>query len=162
MEKQVIKEDRHLIKGIKLRAIQPLAEGIGIKAVEITKKLAKDVKLLFMMHIGEPREPIANDIMDNFTQNAVKLMEKGDIIGHIMTWEAEGLILADGTIYPEIWEAQLMGIILNFCHGFRSFSSTVARQALQQGLIPTVISSDLAVQSTLAGQSLMVTMSKIP
>lgn len=157
---QVVEENRDLIKGIKLRAVQPLAEGIGIKAVEMAKKLATDLKLPFMMHIGEPRERVANDIMDDFTRAAVKLMEKGDILSHFMTWEPGGLILPDGTVYPEIWEAQKRGVILDSCHGFWHFSFTVARHALQQGLLPTVISTDFGVPPIRVVQSLIVTMSK--
>jgi dihydroorotase len=160
LSKQVVEENRDIIKGIKLRAVQSVAEGIGIKAIEIAKKLATDLKLPLMMHIGEPRERVANDIMDDFTRTAVKLMEKGDILSHIMTWEAGGLILPDGMAYPEIWEAQRRGVILDSCHGFWHFSFIVARHALQLGLLPTVISTDLAVPPMPAVQSLMVTMSK--
>ena len=159
--KRVVEENRDLIKGIKLRAVQPLAEGIGIKAVEIAKKLAADVKLPFMMHIGETRDRVAKEVMDDFTRAAVKLMEKGDILSHFMTWEAGGLILPDGTVYPEILEAQKRNVILDSCHGFNHFSFTVARYALQQGLLPTVISTDFAVPPhKRVVQSLIVIMSK--
>jgi len=158
--KQVVEENRDLIKGIKLRAIQPLAESVGIRAVEIGKKLATDLKLPFMMHIGWPRERVANDLMDDFTRAAVKLMEKGDILSHFMTSEAGGLILPNGNVFPEMWEAQKRGVIFDSCHGRRHFSFTVARHALQQGLLPTVISTDLATRSMPFVQSLMVTMSK--
>ncbi len=158
--KQVVEENRDIIKGIKLRAVQTLAEGIGIKAVKIAKKLATDLKLPFMLHIGEPRDRVANEMMDDFTRAAVELMEKGDILSHFMTWEAGGLILPDGTVYPEMWEVQKRGIILDSCHGSNHFSFTVVRHALQQGLLPTVISTDFGVPPMRVVQSLIVTMSK--
>lgn len=158
--KQVIEENRDLIKGIKLRATQALAEGIGIKAVEIAKKLATEFRLPLMMHIGCRRTRVASEIMDDFTRAAVKLMERGDILSHFMTWEAGGLILPDGTAYPEIWEAQKRGVMLDSCHGTSHFSFTIAKHAMQQGLLPTVISTDLASPSIPVVQSLMVTMSK--
>ena len=158
LTKQVVEENRDLIKGIKIRVIQSLTEGIGIKAVEIAKKLATDLKLPLMMHIGEgSRERVAHDIMDDFTRAAVKLMEKGDILSHYMTPFPGGLILPDGTVYPELWEAQKNGVILDPCPGINNCSFTIAKQALRQGLLPNVISSDLAMPP---GQSLLVIMSE--
>ena len=158
--KQVVEENRDLIKGIKVRATQSLADNIGIKAVEIAKKLATDLRLPFMLHIGETRDRVSNDTMDDFTRAAVKLMEKGDILSHFMTWEPGGLILPDGTVYPEMREAQERGVVLDSCHGFSHFSFTVVRHALQQGLLPTVISTDLTMRAMPVVQSLIITMSK--
>ncbi|MEK7353070.1 MAG: hypothetical protein AABZ77_01005, partial [Chloroflexota bacterium] len=158
--RQVADANRDIVKGIKLRAIQPLAEGPGIKAVEIAKKLASDLKMPLMLHIGESRNRVANDIMDDFSRAAVRLMEKGDILSHFMTWEAGGMFLPNGEVYPELRQARDRGVILDSCHGMSHFSFKVARQALQQGFLPTVISTDLGVRNMTIVQSLVVTMSK--
>ncbi len=158
--KAVIEENRDLIRGIKLRAMQFLVNGIGIKAIEIAKKLSTDLRLPFVMHIGDMRERVTDEIMDDFTRAAVKLMEKGDILTHLMAWSAGGLILPDGTVYPELLEAQKRGVILDACHGFSNFSLAVARQAFQKGILPDIISTDLTIPSLRVAQSLAVTMSK--
>ncbi len=158
--KQVVEENRDLIKGIKLRVLKSLSGGIGIKAVEVAKKLATDLKLPLVIHIGEPRDRSSSKTLDDFSREAVKLMEKGDILSHFMTWEAGGLILPDGTIYPELWEAQKRGVVLDPCHGFNHLSLKIARYAIQQGLIPTVISTDMTARAKKVVQSLIVTMSK--
>jgi dihydroorotase len=157
--KRVIEENRDIIKGIKLRAISSVAKGIGIKAVEMAKKLALDVKLPLVVHIGEGSR-VPNDPLDSFSRALVKLMEKGDVLTHYLSSYAGGLILPDGTIYTELWEAQKRGVILDACHGFSHFSFPLAQYAIQQGLLPTVISTDLSPVSLNSVQSLMVTMSK--
>jgi dihydroorotase len=160
MTRQVIEENLDVIKGIKLRALSPLAKCMGIRAIEIAKKLSTTVKLPLMLHIGEPRDRLNKDFMDNFTREAVRLMEKGDILSHFMTWGAGGLILSDGTVYPELLEAKKRGVLLDSCHGSSSFSFSIASHAIRQGLLPTVISTDLGRMSLSSVQSLLITMSK--
>ena len=157
---EVIEANRDLIRGVKVRAIQALADGVGIKGVEMTKKLARDVHMPLMIHIGDPRERMEKDPMDDFSRQAVSLLEKGDILSHYMTWEPGGLILRDGTIYPELEKAKQRGVVLDSCHGLWHFSFTIARHALAQGFKPDVISTDISVPNLLVTQSLPVTMSK--
>jgi dihydroorotase len=156
----VAQDNRDVIRGIKIRLTEPLASGIGIKAVEKAKKLAVELGLPLVFHIGEPRDRVAGEIMDDFTRASVRLLDKGDVISHFMTWEAGGLILPDGTVYPELLEARKRGVILDSCHGFNHFSLSVARAALEQGILPTVISTDMTTGSVSTVQSLVVTMSK--
>ena len=157
---QVIEANLDIIKGVKIRAIQSLADGLGIKAIEIAKKLASDVNLPLMMHVGETRSRIPNDRMDDFSRAAVSLLEEGDILSHYLTWEPGGMILKDGTVYPELEAAQNRGVVLDSCHGLNHFSFTIARHAIAKGLIPDVISSDLCSIALPAAQSLAVVMSK--
>ena len=158
--KEVIEANRDKIRGVKVRAIQALAEGVGIKGVEMAKKLAHDVHMPLMIHIGDPRERMEKDPMDDFSRQAVSLLEKGDILSHYMTWEPGGLILRDGSIYPELGEARQRGVVLDSCHGLWHFSFTIARHALARGFKPDVISTDMSVPNLLVTQSLPVTMSK--
>lgn len=158
--KSVVEDNRDLIKGIKIRAVESLARGLGIKAIEIAKRLTSELSLPLLMHIGESRDRVANETIDDFTRAAIKLMEKGDILSHFMTWEAGGFVLPDGRIYPELFDAQKRGVVLDCCHGFNHFSFTVVRRLLGQGLLPTVISTDLAAPGVAVIQSLVVTMSK--
>lgn len=157
---QVIEANLDIVKGVKIRAIQSLADGLGIKAIEIAKKIASDINLPLMMHVGETRSRIPNDRMDDFSRAAVSLLEEGDILSHYLTWEPGGMILKDGTVYPELEAAQNRGVVLDSCHGLNHFSFTIARHAIARGLIPDVISSDLCSIALPAAQSLAVVMSK--
>jgi len=158
--KEVIEANRDIIKGVKIRAVQSLADGMGLRAIEIAKKLSTDVGLPLMMHIGNHRARIPGDRMDDFSRAAVSLLEQGDILSHYLTRESGGLILEDGVVYPELVAARERGVILDSCHGFSHFSFAIARHAIAQGLIPTVISTDLSPLSLETVQSLSVTMSK--
>ena len=156
----VVASNREVIRGIKLRCVQALEESMGIKAVKMAKKIATDHRLPLMIHIGETRKRTEDHKMDDFSRAAVSLMERGDILSHYLTWEPGGLILKDGTIYPELIEAQKRGVLLDSCHGLNHFSFAIARHALDMGMIPDVVSTDLATVSQPAAQSLVVAMSK--
>jgi dihydroorotase len=158
--RKVIEEHRDVIKGLKLRLLQPLARGMGIKVVESAKKFALEMRLPLVIHIGESRKRLPGDIIDDFNRSAVSLMDKGDVISHFMTWEAGGLILPDGTIYPELIEARKRGVILDACTGRTHLSFSIARHAIEQCFLPTVISTDTNASNISTVQSLLVTMSK--
>ncbi len=157
---EVIASNREIIRGIKLRCIQALEQSMGIKAVEMAKKIAADSRLPLMIHVGETRKRTDNLKMDEFSRAAAALLERGDILSHYLTWEPGGLILKDGTIYPELLAARKRGVVLDSCHGLNHFSFTIARHALNAGMIPDVVSTDLATTSLPAAQSLVVAMSK--
>jgi dihydroorotase len=158
--KTVIEANLDVIKGIKVRAVQSLADSMGLKAIEIAKKLADEVHLPLMLHIGETRDRTLNDKMDDFSRAAVSYLEKGDILSHYLTWEPGGMILKDGKVYPELDAARIRGVILDSCHGFNHFNFTIARIAIDMGLLPTVISTDMNLIALPAVQSLPVVMSK--
>lgn len=158
--RQVVEANRDVIKGIKIRVIEPLADGVGIKGVETAKRLAADFKLPLMMHIGEPRDRVVDDRMDLFSRQAVSLLDKGDILSHYLTWEPGGMILKDGTIYPELERARDRGVYLDACHGLWHFKFSIARLGLARGFKPSLISTDLTPLGLHVVQSLPVTMSK--
>ncbi len=160
LSRSVVESNRDLIRGIKVRAIQPLAEGLGLKGIEAAKKLARDVGLPLMVHIGQTRPRLEKDWMDDFSRSTVSLLEKGDILSHYLTWEPGGMILRDGTVYPELEAAQKRGVYLDCCHGLNHFSFPIARHALAKGFLPSIISTDMGVRGLPAVQSLAVLMSK--
>jgi dihydroorotase len=160
LSRRVVEANRGWIKGIKIRVIEPLAEGIGIQAVETAKKLADGLNLPLMMHIGEPRDRMEKDGMDDFSRQAVSLLDEGDILSHFLTWEPGGMILKDGTIYPELEKARGRGVYLDSCHGLWHFNFTTARLGLARGFKPSLISTDLSSVNTTVVQSLPVTLSK--
>ena len=158
--KQAVEAHGDIIKGIKVRCVQALAEGPGLRAIEGAKKLANDCGMPLMLHIGETRKRVPADKMDDFSRAAVALLEKGDILCHYLTWEPGGMILKDGTVYPELHAARKRGVFLDCCHGLNHFSLTIARHAVSLGLIPSIISTDMVSTVRSSAQSLTVVMSK--
>jgi len=155
-----IKSNLDLIKGVKVRAIQAAADSVGLKAIEIAKRVASDCNLPLMVHIGETRQRHENDIMDDFTCSLSSLMEKGDIISHYLTWEPGGMIRKDGYICREMRDMYERGVFFDSCHGLNHFSFEIARIALLEGYLPHLISTDMASMTLAPVQSLAVSMSK--
>jgi dihydroorotase len=158
--KEVVEANRSFIRGIKVRAIQAFADGLGMKGMEMAKRLADDLKIPLMVHIGETRRRVTKDPMDDFSRGTVSLLENGDILSHYLTWEPGGMILMDGTVYPELDSAKRRGVVLDACHGMNHFSFTIARHAIERALLPTVISTDMSITGFHVLQSLPVVMSK--
>jgi dihydroorotase len=154
------RENTNLIKGFKLRLIESFLETYGLRGVEEIKKVTLKTDLPLMVHIGQTRPRVANDKMDLFTRQAVDMLDRGDIISHFLTWEPGGLIKPDGEIYPELLSAQKRGVVLDASHGLNHFSLSVAKHAIANKIVPTVLSTDLCDIVIPSAQSLTVVMSK--
>jgi predicted amidohydrolase len=133
---------------------------MGIKAIEIAKNIAKKNSLPVMMHIGESRARKKNDKLDSFSRDAIKMLEENDILSHFLTWEAGGMIHKNGSIYQELIDAKNRGVALDSCHGLNHFSTSIAKVAIKNDILPTVISTDLTTLSIPFVQSLPIVMSK--
>jgi dihydroorotase len=101
------------------------------------------------------------DVMDDFTLKLLPLLDKGDVLSHVYTAQAGGVIQPDGTVPPELREALARGVIMDTAHGRPNLSFEIARQGLAHGIMPTTISTDLA-STNIHGPifSLLLTMSK--
>lgn len=156
-------ENRDIIKGIKLRAVNPLAEKLGLEAVKVAKKVAREAGISMMVHIGDQRyrNAVEMDEMDIFTLKLLPMLDRGDILSHVYTWQAGGVIQPDGTVPTELREAITRGVVMDTAHGRSNLSFEIARKGLAQGILPTTISTDLA-STNIHGPifSLLLTMSK--
>ncbi len=149
-----------VIKGIKFRAVMPVAADPGIEMAARAKKIAVAAGLPLMVHFGD-LTGAAPDIVEPFTREMVNLMDKGDIISHVYTGASGGLVRTDGSCIPELPRAIDRGVLLDTAHGRPNLSFQVARAAIEQGIMPDIISTDLAA-TNIDGPiySLTLTMSK--
>jgi dihydroorotase len=154
-----VEENRSIIKGLKLRALEPLSK-VQPDVVQMALDAAEELKLPLMVHIGDFRERIENDPLDAFTRRVVQRLRRGDIISHYMTWRLGGMVLPDGTVFPELQEARDRGVLLDCSHGKNNFSLKVAEVLLAMGLKPDIVTTDLSSVGAPYVQSLLVTMSK--
>jgi len=152
-----IEANQDLIKGVKLRLVGSVVASAGIEIVKMAKKVAGKFGLPIMVHIGD----VDKQVSPTLTREFLPLMEKGDILAHVFTAQMGGVLRADGTVLPELKEAMARGVILDTAHGRFNFSFKVARKAIDQGILPYTVSTDLTVPS-LTGPvyGLPVTMSK--
>ncbi len=96
-------------------------------------------------------------------------LRKGDIVTHIfhndfnrVAGRIDGMLDADGEIPSEYHSAKKRGILFDLGHGTASFSWSVARKALEEGIFPDIISTDLWLSNTASPVvDLPTTMSKM-
>jgi dihydroorotase len=157
--KATVEENRSIIKGLKLRLLEPLSK-VQPDVVQLALETAEELKLPLMVHIGDFRERTEGDPLDVFTRSVVRRLRKGDIISHFMTWRPGGMVLPNGTIFPELKEARDRGVLLDCSHGKNNFSLKVAEVLLAMDLKPDIITTDLSSIGSPYVQSLLVTMSK--
>lgn len=140
---KVIKANPGLIRGIKLRLMGNCVVEDGVRVFQKCKDLAQQFDFPVMVHFGDFTDKTPLDL----TQRILPLMEKGDIITHVYTARRGSLMQADGS-FPGLKEAAARGVILDVANGRFNFTYKVARKALEQGILPTTISTDVVLPST--------------
>ncbi|MBW2148606.1 MAG: amidohydrolase/deacetylase family metallohydrolase [Deltaproteobacteria bacterium] len=160
---KVIEENRDIIKGIKLRATGALVKNLGSETVKTAKGIASEVNLPLMIHLGiDPEENVPENVVNSFTREMLSLLDQGDILTHIYTWKKGGVIGRDGGLLPGLKEAIQRGVILDVAYAKTHFSIEITRIGLEQGVLPTTVSTDLtAMNINDSVYSLPVTMSKL-
>jgi len=120
-------------------------------AVEVAAALGKPV----MVHIGR------GERMHSSLAEILEMLRPGDLVTHCYHGHPGGIVDEEGRVRAEVWRARERGILYDVGHGGGSFTFAVARAALEQGLRPDIISSDLHTAS-IAGPvfDLPTTMSK--
>ncbi|MAO89611.1 MAG: hypothetical protein CL880_03615 [Dehalococcoidia bacterium] len=137
---RVVRENYPLTRGVKIRAIGPTTETLGVEIVKLAKQAAIDSKTRLMVHIGELYHQ-----GKTLTQELLPLLTRGDILTHTFTPNPGRIIDTQGKVLPEVFEAQERGITLDTAFGRYNFSFDIAKTALDQGLIPNTISTDMTI-----------------
>ncbi|PZC46789.1 MAG: dihydroorotase [Chloroflexi bacterium] len=137
---RVVRENFPLTRGIKIRAIGPTTETLGVEIVKLAKQAAIDSKTRLMVHIGELYHQ-----GKTLTQELLPLLTRGDILTHTFTPNPGKIIDAQGKVLSEVFEAQKKGVTLDTAFGRYNFSFDIAKMALDQGLIPNTISTDMTI-----------------
>ncbi len=142
---RVVQANRPLVQGIKLRAVGPAVPVLGIEMFNLAKRAARESGVRLMVHIGDR---FAGD-GPTLTQGLLPLMDEGDIITHLFSGNAGRILDGQGNVLPEVLEAQDRGVFFDTAHGRQNFSFDVARRALDQGVRPLSISTDLTIPGRL-------------
>ncbi len=137
---QVIEANREIILGVKARIDANTTRGVGIQPLELARKLADELDLPLMVHIGNGPPTI---------DEVAALLRPGDILTHCFTGGTMRILTDEGKLHPTIRALRERGLVLDLGHGAGSFDFSVAEALLAEGILPDVISSDihqLAVQ----------------
>ncbi len=131
---KVIEENKDIICGIKVRASGVIVGSWGITPVQIARKVAEIAKLPMMVHIGEP-PPTLNQIFD--------LLRPGDVVTHCFNGKNPGSISDSPQIFTNAKRLAEEGVFMDVGHGAASYNFEVAKEAIDNGLKPYSISTDL-------------------
>jgi dihydroorotase len=124
------------IKGMKLRfsdnVLEPYKLGIEVleKAVEFTGELG----LPLVIHVNNPGLDI---------DAIAGLLRKGDVYCHVYAGSRENILDSSGRLRKSVIAARERGVIFDAAAGRRNFLFEVARNAVEQGFPPDIISTDL-------------------
>ena len=131
-----VEQNRDVIRGIKVLASKRYIKGCWIHPVVAAKRLAFDLDLPLMVHVAEPPvylEELVNDILGS-----------GDIITHCFHGKVGNSVRSSPSRVIALYrQAVEKGILLDVAHGAASFSFESARVAIEQGVKPATISTDL-------------------
>ncbi len=135
----VVNSNREIIKGIKLRLVGNTVASDGARVIKATRELARSLGLPMMVHIGDSKGLVPPEV----TRELLGVMDAGDILTHVFTSNRGGILRPDGTVLPQLREAIDRKIVMEVAHGRRNLSFVVARKSMDQGILPTVLSTDI-------------------
>lgn len=122
---EVIEANRDVILGIKWHGTY------GRKALPAARRAADAVKGFIMAENHHNPETIYS-------------LNKGDMLTHIYhPHRTHGVLDPDGKVPSEFFTAMKRGVVFDVGHGAGSFAWTVAEKAIEQGIRPDTISTDL-------------------
>lgn len=129
-----IARHRDRIFGVKVRLTRNIAGEQDLEVLGRACAAAREVQVPVMAHIGGSHSPLGR---------ILALLQPGDVITHAFRAGEGGILDERGILRPEVRDARARGIRLDVGHGANGFSFETADRALQQGVMPDVISSDL-------------------
>jgi Predicted amidohydrolase len=131
---EVARANPDIIKGIKVRASHVITGSWGITPLLLGKKVARILNLPLMVHVGEP-PPLIEEVLE--------ALDPGDVVTHCFNGKNGGNIMEEPVAREAARRAYERGVLFDVGHGAASFSFGIARQALDSGLVPHIISTDL-------------------
>lgn len=131
---RVCEKNRDVIMGIKVRLSKHLVGNNGLLPLKKAKEASEATGRPVMVHVGDTPGPLGEILNE---------MRKGDVLTHCFTGLPHGILDSKGEVIAEARSAVERGVMLDVGHGQGSFSFEIARKAIQQGVEPKTISSDL-------------------
>jgi dihydroorotase len=128
-----------VITGIKIRLGRELVGNDAEHTREVLKHARQTADAIgkpVMLHPGDTAIPL-DDIL--------AYLVRGDVVTHVYHGRTEGVLDDSGSVRASVRAAIDRGVNFDVGHGAGSFTWRVARAALDQGLAPGTISSDIHV-----------------
>jgi len=133
----VARDNPDVVRGFKIRLSEDVVGAAWRSLLKSSLDLAADAGLPLMVHIGETEEPLPE---------VLGMLRPGDIVAHCYTGKPHG-ILDDGKVIPAVLEARARGVLFDSAHGKSNLSFEVARQAIAEGFLPDLLTSDTSARN---------------
>lgn len=130
----VIEANRDVVCGVKVRASGVIVGTWGITPAKIAKRVAEIAGLPLMVHVGEP-PPMLEEVFD--------ILTPGDVVTHCFNGKQGGSIADTPALFDYARRLADTGVHLDVGHGAASYSFAVGKRAIDDGLKPFSISTDL-------------------
>jgi dihydroorotase len=138
---QIIEENRDTILGVKVRMTDEIVDHKDLEALKLARQAADAAKVPVVLHLA----PTFSSVKDIFA-----LMRPGDVVTHVFR-EKHGILDENGKVLPETRELIARGVYLDIGHGGAHFSFETAERAMDQGVLPDTISTDLHMRIATQG-----------
>jgi dihydroorotase len=138
-----------VIVGFKARLSNYAAGGSALPVLKLLLAAGEAAGLPVLVHVGDTSEPLGR-ILD--------LLRPGDVVSHYLTGRRHGILgpspIAGAKIIPEVLDARRRGVLFDVAPGRAHAAFPVMEAAIEAGLLPDTISTDLtrpgATDSTLS------------
>ena len=145
---KTVAENPDVAIGLKVRESENVVGGNGLeplrRAIQAAEMAGTGARV--MCHIGGAPGDLS-DLLD--------LLRPGDILTHTYSGAGNNVV-QDGKVLPAALEAKRRGVLIDVGHGGGSFDYTVAEPAIDQGLTPDTLGSDIhAVSANTPGMPFM-------
>jgi dihydroorotase len=132
---RTVAENRDMVLGLKVRISRNVVGGNGLeplrRAIAAAERAGSGARV--MCHIGDAPGDLSG-LLD--------LLRPGDILTHAYSGAGNNIV-QNGKVLQAALEAKRRGVVIDVGHGGGSFDYTVAEPAIDQGLTPDTISSDI-------------------
>ena len=145
---KTVAENQDVAIGVKVRESENVVGSNGLEPLRRAIQAAEmsGTGAPVMCHIGGAPGNLS-DLLD--------LLRPGDILTHTYSGAGNNVV-QDGKVLPAAFEAKRRGVLFDVGHGGGSFDYTVAEPAIDQGLTPDTLGSDIhAVSANTPGMPFM-------
>ena len=134
---QTVRDNPDILLGVKVRMhFAAVPKVIANTALLAARQAADRSGSRLMVHVSGTPIPLPE---------ILEVLGPGDIATHILNGNPEHILDAHGKVRPEVWAARDRGVVLDVAHAGVHCDLRIARAAIEQGLIPTTISTDVHV-----------------
>lgn len=123
--------------GVKVRMhVDAVAHWNAPTAMRLARAVADQARSRVMVHVSGTPIPLPE---------ILEYLGTGDIVTHAFNGYHESMLDRQGKVRPEVWAAVERGVVMDVGHAGVHCDVEVARAAIQQGLPPTTISTDVHI-----------------